>query len=72
MAQRTYNVYKHGEKVGTVTAATQAEAARKAMAQYGVNTRIFHESKKKNPPKGKWIPTHAVRFNKDGSVSYMR
>lgn len=34
---------------------------------------LIFARRKQNPMKrGKWIPAHAVRFNKDGSVSIMK
>lgn len=77
---KTYNLYwsPTGQKIASVIASTKRAAVRKAPAPYSkYKGEIYAEEpsgrERANPgiEKGKWIPAHAVKFNKDGGVSVL-
>lgn len=80
MAKRSMNTYKlvwspTGQTIATVQASTMKAAKSKAPLPYRkYKGEIYAELVGSNPgkvKKGKWIPAHAVRFNRNGSVSIM-
>ena len=79
MARRVMRVYElvwspTGQKIGEVEASNMRAAIRKAPSPYKKYKGEIY-ARLRNPDagiqRGKWIPAHMVKFNKDGGVSIL-